>query len=98
MHIPAVHSMLGYIGNSVIHDLLRIIPINARITTRAKIILYLLYNINTATSVAAMSWIIVRIGALKPSQDQVKPLCTIQAVIFAMIATDIHQRYKLKGT
>ena len=94
IHTPNVQIILiAYTGST--DTLFIIIPINARITTRAKIILYFLYIAISANNVATM--ITKTVQETSDIHRAFHHTFTRNAEIFAIIATDIHHKYKLNG-
>lgn len=73
-----------------------IIPMNARITTKAKTTLYVFRSASNASNVATIMTSIVRNIGVIPRIP--RWICTSRAEIFAIVATEIRPRYKLKGT
>lgn len=76
--------------------LFNIIHKNAQITTSANTIFEYLYICRKANNAATIITNIVR--KISDIHRPARPIFTSQALIFAIVATDIHHKYRLKGT
>lgn len=94
IQIQRVRSMFAVYDGSVF-SLFMMIPKNARITTLANIISYFLNKLRIAKIVATRITIIVHVISL--IQKPFRHIFTSNVDIFAIVATEIRQRYKLKG-
>ena len=86
--------LLAYMGSTL--TLLIMIPMNARITTRANMMLYAFLRLNNANNVATIITRIVR--KISDNPNIFHPKWTSTAVTFAIVATESRHRYMLNGT
>jgi len=89
IHIISVYTISAQSLFNIIHK-------NARITTSANTISLFLYNAKSAKIIATIITIIVQDTGEIHRPD--RHIFTRYVLIFAIVATDIHHKYKLNGT